>query len=209
MQPASPPMLSIDPAALAPRDAYRLMISLIVPRPIAWVSTLGTDGSVNLAPFSFFNGVADSPLTVMISVGQRKGRPKDTLRNVSETGEFVINLADEDLLKALNQTSGDYPYGHSEFDPAGVTMAASEVVRPPRVAEAPLAIEARLSQLVPVEQSNYTMILGRVQRFHIREGLLRPNGLVDAALLRPVARLGGDEYATLGTVLELLRPKIV
>jgi flavin reductase (DIM6/NTAB) family NADH-FMN oxidoreductase RutF len=199
-------MISIVPDDLEPRAAYRLLISAVVPRPIGWTSTIGVDGSLNLAPFSFFNAVSNAPLTVMLSVGQRRGHPKDTLRNAQETGEFVINIVSEDLATAMNETSGEWAYEVNEFDRAGVTPAASIDVRPPRVAEAPLALECKVTQIVPVIDTTYTLILGRVLRFHIRSNILRPNGLVDATLLKPVARLSSDEYATLGRVFEMKHP---
>ena len=200
------PMISIVPSDLEPRAAYRLLISVVVPRPIGWTSTIGIDGSLNLAPFSFFNAVSNAPLTVMISVGQRKSKPKDTLRNAQETGEFVINIVNEDLAVAMNETSGEWAYEVNEFDRAGVTPAASIDVKPPRVAEAPIALECRVTQIVPVIDTTYTLILGRVLRFHLQSEVLRPNGLVDAARLKPLARLSGDEYATLGSVFEMKRP---
>jgi flavin reductase (DIM6/NTAB) family NADH-FMN oxidoreductase RutF len=196
----------INPADLHPRDAYRLLISVVIPRPIGWTSTLGADGSLNLAPFSFFNAVGGNPPTVLLSVGQRQGEPKDTLRNIQATGDFVINLVDETLVEAMNLTSGEYAYAVDEFALAGLTPAPSSVVRPPRVAEAKVALECQLTQIVPVQDTHYTLVLGRVVRFHLQDGLLRPNGLVDAALLRPLARLGGDEYAALGPVFEMNRP---
>jgi len=200
-------MISIVPTDLDPRDAYRLLISAVVPRPIGWASTLGADGTLNIAPFSFFNAVSNMPLTVMISVGQRKGQPKDTLRNARETGEFVINIVDEDLAAAMNVTSGEWAYDVNEFDRAGLATTASIDVQPPRVAAAPIALECKVTQIIPVQDTTYTMILGRVLRFHIRAGLLRPNGQIDAARLKPVARLSGDEYATLGRVFEMKRPQ--
>jgi flavin reductase (DIM6/NTAB) family NADH-FMN oxidoreductase RutF len=199
-------MISIVPTDLEPRDAYRLLISAVVPRPIGWASTIGVDGSLNLAPFSFFNAVSNMPLTVMISVGQRQGQPKDTLRNARETGEYVINIVDEDLAAAMNMTSGEWAYDVNEFDRSGLETAVSIDVKPPRVAAAPIALECKVTQIIPVQDTTYTLILGRVLRFHIREGLLRPNGAIDATLLRPVARLSGDEYAALGRVFEMKRP---
>jgi len=201
-------MITIVPDELHPSDAYRLMISVVVPRPIAWVSTLGADGTLNLAPFSFFTGVGGAPPTIMFSVGQRAGRPKDTLRNIQETGEFVLNVVDEALAAQMNVTSGEWSYDVNEFERAGLTTALSVDVRPPRVAAAPIAIEARATQLVPVNETSYTLVLGRILRYHIREGLLRPNGLVDALLLKPLARLGGDEYATIGGVFSMARPAV-
>ena len=200
-------VISIVPTDLDPREAYRLLISVVVPRPIGWTSTIGAGGSLNLAPFSFFNAVGGNPPTVLISVGQRKGNPKDTLRNAQETGEFVINIVNAELAEAMNQTSGEWAYEVNEFNRAGVTPAASIDVRPPRVAEAPIALECKVTQIVPVIDTTYTLILGRVLRFHIRSDLLRSNGLVDALRLEPVARLSGDEYATIGRVFEMKRPQ--
>ncbi len=202
-------MISIASGDLSPRDAYRLMISVVVPRPIAWVSTVGADGKLNLAPYSFFNSVANAPPTIMISVNQRHGHPKDTLRNAQETGEFVVNIVDESLAEVMNITSGEWPYDTDEFELAGLETTPSCDVRPPRVAAAPVALEAKVSQIIPVADTTSTLILGRVVRFHIRDGLLRPNGLVDAARLRPLARLGGDEYAALKGVFSMARPKVL
>lgn len=199
-------MISIIPTDLDPRAAYRLLISAVVPRPIGWASTLGADGTLNLAPFSFFNAVSNMPLTVMISVGRRAGNPKDTLRNAQETGEYVINIVDEELAAAMNETSGEWAYEVNEFERAGLTPAPCIDVKPPRVAQAPVALECRVTQIVPVQDTTYTLILGRVLRFHIRDGLLRPNGTIDPMLLKPVSRLSGDEYATLGRVFEMKRP---
>ncbi len=204
---ASNDLISLVPTDLDPRAAYRLLISVVVPRPIGWTSTIGLDGSLNLAPFSFFNAVSNMPLTVMISVGQRRGHPKDTLRNAQETGEFVINIVNEELAAAMNETSGEWAYDVNEFDRAGVTPTPSIDVKPPRVAEVPIALECRVTQIVPVIDTTYTLILGRVLRFHLRSDLLRPNGQVDALRLKPLARLSGDEYATLGGVFEMKRPQ--
>ncbi len=200
--------LEIDPASLDPRDAYRLFASVVAPRPIAWVSTIGTDGTRNVAPFSFFNAVGGNPPTVMFSVGSRSGQPKDTLRNARETGEFVVHVVDEVIAERMNRTSGEWPYDVDEFEQAGLTAVPSSVVVPPRIAEAAVAMEGKVTQIVPVEGTAYTMIVGRVLRYHVRADLLRESGLVDALRLRPIARLGGDEYATIGDVFEMLRPRV-
>lgn len=195
--------VSFVPETMATRDAYRLLVSSVVPRPIGWASTVGADGSVNLAPFSFFNAVGGPIPFVMISVSRRAGAIKDTLRNAGETGEMVLNIVDENLAPQMNITSGDWPYGDNEFERAGLAAAPSVDVRPPRVAAAPVAMEVKVTQIVPVEGSSYTMIIGRVVRFHIRRDLLRPDGSVDPQRLRPVARLSGDEYACLGKIFTL------
>ena len=198
--------ITLTPAELNPRDAYRLLTSILVPRPIGWISTAGLDGSINLAPYSFFNGVGGTPPTVMVSFGQRQGGPKDSLRNIQETGEFVVNIVGAELGQAMNLTSGEYDYDVDEFSLAGLETAPSLEVRPPRVALAPAAMEVKATQIVPVEGTTYTMVIGRVLRYHLRDGLLRPNGLVDALKLNPLARLGGDEYALLQNVFEMKRP---
>lgn len=199
--------ISMTPDELPPREASRLLLSIIAPRPIAWVSSMGADGSLNLAPFSFFTAVSANPPTVMVAVGARKGQPKDTLRNVQETGEFVIHIVDETLAEAMNLTSGEWEYGVNEFELAALETIPSIEVKPPRVAVAPVALEAKVAQIVPVEGTTSTLILGRIVRYHLRADLLRSDGLIDAALLQPITRLGGAEYATIGRVFEMSRPQ--
>lgn len=199
--------ISMSPDELPPREASRLLLSIIAPRPIAWVSSMGADGSLNLAPFSFFTAVSANPPTVMIAVGARKGVPKDTLRNVQETSEFVIHIVDETLTEAMNLTSGEWEYGVNEFELAALETIPSIEVKPPRVAAAPVALEAKLAQIVPVEGTTSTLILGRIARYHLRADLLRSDGLIDATLLQPITRLGGAEYATIGRVFEMSRPR--
>ena len=201
---------SLTPGEMADRDAYRLLLSIVVPRPIAWVSTLAEDGTRNLAPFSFFTAVSGRPPVLMFSVSARSARlgggEKDTLRNVRATGEAVVHLVPETLAEAMNRTSGEWPPDVDEFVQAGLTPVPCIDVRPPRVAEAPIALETKLHQLVPVTDSGNTLVLVRIVRFHVRRDLLRENGLVDAALLAPITRMGGPEYAHLGTVFSLERP---
>lgn len=205
-------MLSINPVDLPPADAYRLLLSAIIPRPIAWISTLAADGTPNLAPYSFFNGVSGNPPTVMFSVSQRSprlgGGNKDTLVNVQQTGEFVVNLVDDALAAAMNETAGEYGPEVDEFTIADLATAPSVDIKTPRVALAPVAMEARVSQVVPVEGSTSVMVLGQIVRLHVREDLLRANNQIDAAVLRPVARLGGREYAHLGEIFTLDRPQV-
>ncbi len=199
--------LSLIPAEMEPASAYKLFQSLVAPRPIAWVSSIDSRGRINLAPFSFFNAVATKPLIVMLAIGRKGSTPKDTLKNLEETGEFVINIVSEELAEAMNITSGDWPPEVNEFEILQLTSLPSIDVKPPRVADAPAAMEAKVRQIVPVEGTSSTLVLGEVVRFHLREGILRPNGLVDALLSKPVARLGDNEYATLGHVFTMNRPK--
>jgi flavin reductase (DIM6/NTAB) family NADH-FMN oxidoreductase RutF len=203
-------MISLVPEMMAARAPYHLLTSIAAPRPIAWVSTVNAAGVPNLAPFSFYNAVAGFPPTIMFSVSyrvQRQPREKDTLRNVQEVGEFVSHVVDESLANAMILTAADWPPEENEFELAGLETIPSLDVRPPRIATAPVAMECRVTQIVPVEGSTNVMILGRVLRFHIREDLFRANGLVDTIEMKPVSRMGGPvEYARIGELFHLEIP---
>ncbi len=204
-----PDVQTFEVAALRGQDAYKLLTSALIPRPIAWVSTVSKEGVLNLAPYSFFNAVASDPLTVMFAPGKRPdGSPKDSLKNARDTGEFVVNLADEPLAEALNHTSGAWAHGVDEFAEAGLAAAASSLVVPPRVAAAPVALECRVSQLVEVSGSGSTLVLGQVVAVQVRRDLLGEDGLIVAARYAPIARLGRDEYSALGRVFAMTRPKV-
>ncbi|GAB4571770.1 MAG: flavin reductase family protein [Anaerolineae bacterium] len=209
---SNPEILTFVPDEMPSREAYRLMLSCIVPRPIAWVSTISREGIPNLAPYSFFNGVSGTPPIIMLGIARKSerfgGGEKDTLLNLQQTGEFVVNVVDESLGDAMNQTAGEWPPEVDEFTLAGLHAAPSEHIRPPRVAESPVAMEARLHQIVPISGSTTTLVLGRIVAYHVRADLLRSDGTVDAARLRPLARLGGAEYARLGEVFSMARPRV-
>lgn len=189
---------------------YRLLIGSVVPRPVAWVSTLGNAGVLNLAPFSYFMGVGGDPPHLAVSANAHRGGEKDTLRNIEETGEFVVNIADEELLDAMVLTSGDHAYGVDEFALAGLTPAPCAIVRPPRVREAPIAMECRLAQVVRLGAApRWTaVIFGEVLAWHFEDDILTDEGLPDMGLLRPVARMIGDEYLLTRERRIVPRPKI-
>jgi len=197
-------VLEIDPAQLDRRAAYKLMISLIVPRPIAWVSTISPGGSLNLAPFSYFNGISSHPPIVMIAVGARRGERKDTWRNIEQTREFAISVVVPELVDAMVHSSGEFPPEVDEFKEAGVTPIDSTRIKPPRIAESPVSLECTLEKIVEVAGS--ALILGRVVLYHVREDLM-VEGSVDPRKLMPVARLGDDYYSHLGEVFQRSRPK--
>jgi flavin reductase (DIM6/NTAB) family NADH-FMN oxidoreductase RutF len=203
-------MVTLVPEQMAPRAPYHLLTSIAAPRPIAWVSTISAAGAPNLAPFSFYNAVAGFPPTVMFSVSYRVTRAprvKDTLRNVQEVGEFVTHVVDEALSEAMILTSADLPPGTNEFEIAALRAVPSIDVKPPRIAAAPVAMECLVTQIIPVEGATNVMVLGRVLRFHVREDLLRPNGLVDTMRMKPVTRLGGPvEYSKIGELIHLRIP---
>ncbi len=184
----------LDPAALGART-YPWLNRLVVPRPIAWVSTRSADGVDNLAPHSFFTvaGVAP-PVVSFTSVGA-----KDSLRNVLETREFVVAMATEELMERVNRSATDYPAHVSEFDAVGVTREPSAVVSAYRVKESPVALECRLRQTV--EFGDCTVVFGEVVHLAVAEAVIR-DGQAAIDLLRPVARLGGTEWTTIGTVTE-------
>ncbi|MCL6536502.1 MAG: flavin reductase family protein [Armatimonadetes bacterium] len=199
------------PSEMSPREAYALLISCVAPRPIAWVSTCAPDGRVNLAPFSFFNAGGANPVSVVFSCTNfRDGRPKDTLRNVHATGEFVVNIAPYWLAEQMNQTSFEYEYGVSEFEQVGLTRAPSLYVQPPRVAESPIAMECKLFQVVAhgagAVAANY--VIGEVLCFHIAETLLAPGGVVDNLVADYIGRMGESWYvrATPEAMFRLQRP---
>jgi flavin reductase (DIM6/NTAB) family NADH-FMN oxidoreductase RutF len=201
--------MHIDIATVSPGRAYRMLISAIVPRPIAFVSTLSSDGQRNLAPFSFFMGVASQPLTLAISVFHRQGVPKDTAANILETGEFVVNASTEELAERVALASGDYSRAYDEFALTGLTPAPSERVRPPRVAESPWSLECRLHRSMVIGEPPQAthLIVGEVVFAHVRDDLWA-EGMIDAEKLHPIARLGANLFATLGRVIAIDRPPV-
>jgi flavin reductase (DIM6/NTAB) family NADH-FMN oxidoreductase RutF len=200
-----------DIETLDSEHSYRLMNSLIVPRPIAWVGTLSPEGRPNLAPFSYFNGVGSEPPALSISVANRDdGGPKDTLRNIEATGEFTVNSVPFRLAEAMNRTSAELPYGESEFAAAGVTPVSSVKVKAPGVAEAPARWECRLIQVVRVGEAN--LVIGRIVHLFLDEAVLidaQPGRfpVADPARLDAVARLGGEGYARITDRFAMQRPR--
>lgn len=204
---------------LTTRERYALLISSIIPRPIAFVSTLSRDGIENLAPFSFFNGVCANPPLVSIAIARKTGGvAKDTLRNIEETGELVINLVTEEMAERMVVTSGDWPAEVSEFDQAGFGRTPSDVVKPPRVSESPLAMECRLHSIIPVgaplatdggaEIASTVLVLAEILVLHMDDAVLGDRGLPDPEKLKPISRLGGLGYAGLAGVRNIARPEV-
>ncbi|HEU4334968.1 MAG TPA: flavin reductase family protein [Candidatus Eisenbacteria bacterium] len=201
----------IDPAALPPAEVYALLTGCVVPRPIAFVSSLSASGVPNLAPFSFFNaGGAHPPSVVFMPVTSGTNRDKDTLHNVRETREYVIHLVTWALREKMNQASADYPPEADEFVEAGFTKARSVKVKPWRAAECPIALECRLFRIVEHGAGPYhaNYVIGEVVYFHLAESLLTEKGRVDATRLDAIARLGGPSYTrvTPESVFSMPRP---
>ena len=201
--------MRLDFTQLIPRDAYGWMTATILPRPIAWVATIAADGRTNLAPFSFFQGVTSNPPTLLfVPVNDRHGQPKDTLRNIADVPEFVVNLVPFALAEKMNATAALLPYGESEFATFGIAAAPSERVRPPRVAAAPVAFECTLHQIVRVGEGPLAgnIVIGRIQLAHISDDVLGAEGQPDAAKLDLVGRLGGEGYCRTRDQFVLKRP---
>jgi flavin reductase (DIM6/NTAB) family NADH-FMN oxidoreductase RutF len=207
------PTLSIDPAGQPPRLVYKLMTGIIVPRPVALVSTVDADGLPNLAPFSFFCGVGSVPPTLLFCpVLQGKhagpGLRKDTLANVEATGEFVVNVVSEAIAHEANITAAEVPPHVDEFALAGLTPVPSEVVRAPRVAESPAHMECKLLQVIYTSRQpgGGVIVLGEIVRFHIREELVH-EFRVDPQGLDAVGRMAGNTWVRTHDRIELIRPK--
>ncbi|MBI4627020.1 MAG: flavin reductase family protein [Verrucomicrobia bacterium] len=199
----------LDFASLRPRDAYGWMISTILPRPIAWVSTVALEGKTNLAPFSFFQGVTANPPTLMfVPVNNRDGTKKDTIRNIEQVPEFVVNLVPFALAGQMNNSSALLPYGESEFERYGIVPAPSERVRPPRVAAAPVAFECTLDRIVIVGEGPLAanVVFGRILLAHVSDSVLGADGKPDAAKLDLIGRLGGEGYTRTTDRFALERP---
>ncbi len=165
-------MVSCDISQLSPQDAYKLLIGSIVPRPIALISTINSEGKGNLAPFSFFNGVSSKPLCIMVSITRKAdGSKKDSLLNIEATGEFVVNTVAEWMIEPVNYCAGEYPYGVNEMEKVGLTPLISEVVKPNRVKESPIHLECKVHKMVEIGDGagGSTVIIGEVLRVHVHE----------------------------------------
>lgn len=195
----------VDPTALSPADLYRFMISVVIPRPIAFISTVSPDGHHNVAPFSYFIALTNQPPLLGVSINHRRGELKDTLRNIEASGDFVINIVDEPLLDRSVQASGEWPAEVDEFVLTGLTPVASDHVKAPRVGESPVSLECRLFRVIELGDTHF--VVGEIVRAHVRDEVMT-EGRVDPLKLRPVGRLGGEGYAPLREVLLRARPRV-
>jgi flavin reductase (DIM6/NTAB) family NADH-FMN oxidoreductase RutF len=200
--------MQIDPGELSPVEAYKLLISMIVPRPIAFVSTRALDGSLNLAPFSFFNGVSSYPPMISIAIGPKAGgKTKDTLRNIRETGEFVVNMVTNGIAQAMHQASAEYPYGISEFEQVGLTPTPSVKIAAPRVQESLVSLECQLFQEMVIEESRTSLIIGRVVWYYADDDCTS-DLTVDIEDYPIIGRLGGRAYCTIGSTFTMPRAEV-
>jgi len=194
--------MRIDPAYLDAETAYRLITGVVVPRPIAWVTTLSNSGVVNLAPFSAFTFVSPKPPMLAISVGRKGGIYKDTAQNILNNEEYVVHIADSSLMSAVHESSTEHPPDVSEVEELRLSTLPGERIKVPRLAAAPIAMECRFRQCLEFGETRSRLIVGEVLVFHIRDGLLN-NGKIETEALDPIARIAGPRYAKLGEIVTL------
>jgi flavin reductase (DIM6/NTAB) family NADH-FMN oxidoreductase RutF len=199
----------IDVSSTDVLSAYRALVSVVVPRPIAWVTTVDEKGRVNLAPFSFFNAFgANPPIVIFSPTLRRNGSKKDTLLNLESVGEFVVNAAVESVAAQLNATSAELPRGASEAEYAHLTLVPSAKVKPPRVAESPVHLECRVRQIMSIGDGPIAanLVIGEIVLIHIEERVLDASGQVDPHKLGAIARLGGSDYCRTIDLFQMDRP---
>src|ERR1700730_53727 len=206
----------VSPSELAHKDLYSLLLNSVAPRPIAWVSTMSASGQLNLAPFSFFNVVSVNPPLLGFSPGLRQsrqheshGEAKDTLRNIRDTKEFVVNVVTYELAEAMNLTSGEYDASVNEFEVAKLRPEASSVGRPPRIAESPVNFECRLHRIVDFSTvpTSGSLVLGEIVSIHVNDANLK-EGKLDRNSLDLIGRMGGIQYTRTTQRCEMVRPKV-
>jgi flavin reductase (DIM6/NTAB) family NADH-FMN oxidoreductase RutF len=207
----------VSPSDLSHKDLYSILLNSVAPRPIAWVSTVSASGQLNLAPFSFFNCVCVDPPLLAFAPGLRRpkqpeadrGEAKDTLRNIRETKEFVVNIVTFELAEAMNLTSGEYEASVDEFEVAKLTPQPSKIVRPPRVGESPVSFECKLHQILdfsPAPTSG-TLVIGQIVSIHMNDANLK-DGKLDRNSLDLIGRMGGNQYTRTTQRFDMVRPKV-
>lgn len=203
--------MELDPSTLSHQSIYKILTGSILPRPIGWISSIDLEGRPNLAPFSFFNVVCSNPPTLLFCpmIRGMDSSPKDTLNNVRQTGEFVVNIVTEDLLKAMNDTSIEAPSEFNEFEFAGLTLSPSVTVRPPRVLESPIHFECKVNQILDINNApgGGSIVIGTITHIHAEERVMLGTDKINLTALQPIGRLMGAAYCRVEQVVELDRPK--
>lgn len=200
--------MHFDPDLIDQKATYKLLTGAVIPRPIGWISSISKDGIPNLAPFSFFNAVGEDPPHVLFSTVRPNNSNKDTLNNVLETGQFVVNMVVEDIVEQMNTTSQSVTPDVNEFELAGLTAIPSLKVKAPRVKESPINMECELVHHYTLEDNKHggaTIIIGRIVMFHIDESVLLDDFKINMETYKPVARLAGSNYSKLGEIFSIKR----
>lgn len=203
-------MLAFDPKNNTERENYKLLIGTIIPRPIAFITTLAEDGIINGAPFSYFNIVSSNPPMISVSIQRKNGQLKDTARNIRKNKEFVVHIVDEDNVKQINETAASLSPNESELAIANLTQVKSNLVQVPGIREAKVRFECTLEHAVELGENGSVgvdMIVGKVLQFHIDEAIYYENGRINPAKLGAVSRLAGSNYAKIGDMFSIERPK--
>jgi len=203
--------MEIDPTTISYKSVYKIMTGSILPRPIGWISSIDSSGRPNLAPFSFFNAVCSNPPTVLFcsSIRGSDGKTKDTLNNVRATNEFVVNIVTEELLQAMNASSIEAPPDFNEFNYAGLTLAPSVMIKPPRVKESPIHYECRVKQIIDIsdQPGGASIVIGSILHIHVDDGVMFGEDKIDLTALKPIGRLMGSGYCRVTDIIEIERPK--
>ncbi len=203
--------MEINPTTLPHQSIYKILTGSVLPRPIGWISSIDLGGRPNLAPFSFFNAVCSNPPTVLFcsSIRGSDGKTKDTLNNVRATSEFVVNIVTEELLQAMNASSIEAPSDFDEFDYAGLTLAPSFVVKPPRVAESPIHFECKVREIIEIgnEPGGGSIVIGTIVHIHADDGVMIGEDKINLTALKPIGRLMGSGYCRVTDLIEIERPK--
>ena len=196
--------MKIDPKDLDPRSKSRLMLTIILPRPIAWISTISEEGRLNVAPFSAFGIVSTNPPMIGVGIARREGEKKDTLRNIEATGEFVVNSVTESLAQKMNITAIEYPGDVDEFAQAGLIPVKSDKVKPPRVGESPICLECQLAQILEFGEMPRTtsFVIGQILQVHLEDSIYR-EGNVDLGKLNIIGRLSSDFYCHIQDIFKM------
>ncbi|MES2811160.1 MAG: flavin reductase family protein [Bacteroidota bacterium] len=200
--------MEFDPDSIDQKATYKLLTGAVIPRPIGWISSVSKDGIPNLAPFSFFNAVGEDPPHVMFSTVRTNNSNKDTLNNVLETGQFVVNMVVEEIVEKMNTTSQTVPLDVNEFELAGLTPISSIKVKVPRVKESPITMECELVHhyfLEDHKNGGACIIIGRVVMFHVDESVLLDDFKINMETYRPIARLAGSNYSKIGEIFSIKR----
>lgn len=198
-------MRSFNASELSAAEAYALLVGIVVPRPVAWITTVNADGTVNAAPFSCYTFVCNRPPMLAVNIGRRGETMKDTAANIAANGQFVVNVATEETLATMHKSSAEFAPGESEAEVLGLATISSTHVRPPRLACSPIAMECRLERMLELGEQKSGLLIGEVLAFHVDEPLLSGDR-VAVDRYHPIARLGGPLYATLGRIIS--QPKV-
>jgi flavin reductase (DIM6/NTAB) family NADH-FMN oxidoreductase RutF len=205
--------MEINPTTLPHQSIYKILTGAVLPRPIGWISSIDMGGRPNLAPFSFFNAVCSNPPTVLFCplIRSSDGKTKDTLNNVRATNEFVVNIVTEELLQAMNASSIEAPSDFNEFDFAGLTLAPSVMVKPPRVAKSPIHFECRAREIIEIgnEPGGGSIVIGTVVHIHADDGVMLGEDKINLRALKPIGRLMGSGYCRVTDLIEMERPKYI